>query len=387
MGLSCSAIHVRVDSPSEVAAELRRVVRDRAFVSDSLHGWVSVYDAASEQDFEEGKRLAARLSARLKALVLVLDLYDDAITRYALFTNGELADEFNSCPDYFGPGSSPAAPGNAQVLERYGKAGNKLKLYESLLKPMDLASLPEEGRLRGIARAFNIATTRALLSCSSLSPTQERKMTAVHATGDAAAANELARAARAGDVETVRALLERGVAADSKDAEGNTPIARAVEGGHLAVLQLLLERPQLRGPLTSALFWAVGRQNADAINALLLAGADINGRSMTGSSPLFRAAFSLKADPAIVRLLLAAGADPIAKLTVQNIGTRPSVTTPLHGAATIASVAVVELLAAAASTLEVTNGAGKTPLMVATERRRLDVAAVLTKSGSARLGA
>lgn len=377
MGLSCSAIHVRVDSPSEVAAELREVVRDRAFVSDGLHGWVSVYDAASEQDFEEGKRLAARLSTRFQALVLLLDLYDDAITRYALFTKGELADEFNSCPDYFGPGSSPSAPGNAQVLEHYGKAGNKLKLYNALLKPMDLASLPEEGRLRGIARSFDIATTRALLSCSSLSPAQEKKLIAVHATGDAAAAAELSLAARRGDLDAVCELLKRGVSVDSKDKYGATALQRAIEARQLPVLHLLLEHSIQSGNLSGALFWAAGHQDVEAARALLQAGADVNSRDDDGSSPLFRAVFHPRAEPALARLLLDAGADPTDQLKVRHIGTKPSVTTPLHGAVSVAPVAVVELLAAAARTLEVTNGAGKTALMVATERGRLDVAAVL----------
>jgi hypothetical protein len=382
MGLSCSAIHVRVDSRSEVAAELRGVVRDRAFVSDGLRGWISVYDAASEQDFEEGKRLAARLSARFQALSLVLDLYDEAVTRYALFVNGHLTDEFNSCPDYFGPGAAAAAAGDARVLERYGKAGNTLKLYELLVRPIDLAMLPEEDRLRGIARAFGIATTRALRACSSLTAAQTKKLVPVHATGAAATANELASAARVGDLEAVRALLERGATADSKDAEGDTALERAIEGGHLGVLRVLLERPLSSGPVSAALFWAVVRQDVEATSLLLRAGAAINGLTTTGASPLFRAVVHPRAEPALVRLLLNAGADPIAKLTVQNIGTKPSITTPLHGAVSVAPVAVVELLAAAAATLEVTNGAGKTPLTVATERGRRDVAAVLTKATS-----
>jgi hypothetical protein len=379
MGLYCSAIHVRHHSPDDVAGVLGNLVRERALVSNGLHGWISVYDATAERDIEEGKRLAAQLGKGLRALVLLLDLYDDAVTRYALFNSGKKIDEFDSCPDYFHPVTrSSSRRGDAKRLQRYGKVGKNLGLYRSLLEPRDPASLGEEDRVRGFARAFGIATGRAVLAYSSISASRAKRMIIVHTAPDDAAAAALGAAARAGDLPAVRALLRRGVPVDAVDAQGATPLQRAVEGGHLAVLRVLLSRPLGKAPLSAAVFWAAVRQDVGAARVLLSAGADPNGRDDDGASPLFRAVYHPKADADVARVLVKAGAQPTDTLMVRHIGTAPRATTALHAAATVAPVEVVRVLASVVKTKDVKDATGKTPLMIATERGRSDVVAALS---------
>jgi ankyrin repeat protein len=52
----------------------------------------------------------------------------------------------------------------------------------------------------------------------------------------------LSRAAEKGDETVVKLLLEDGARPDFEDEGGQTPLSRAVEGGSVAVLQLLLAK-------------------------------------------------------------------------------------------------------------------------------------------------
>ena len=50
----------------------------------------------------------------------------------------------------------------------------------------------------------------------------------------------MSRAAQLGDERVVKLLLENGVQPDFEDMSGQKPLSRAIEGGHVAVVQLLL---------------------------------------------------------------------------------------------------------------------------------------------------
>ena len=92
-------------------------------------------------------------------------------------------------------------------------------------------------------------------------------------------ADTLSDAAAKGDLQAVRALLDSGVPADSRSADGRTPLICAAMASHLGVVSALLE-----------------------------AGADVGARSVDGSTALTTAA--LWNQPDVVRRLLAHGADP-----------------------------------------------------------------------------
>ena len=50
----------------------------------------------------------------------------------------------------------------------------------------------------------------------------------------------MSRAAEKGDERAVKLLLENGAQSDAEDENGQKPLSRAVEGGNVAVVQLLL---------------------------------------------------------------------------------------------------------------------------------------------------
>ena len=52
----------------------------------------------------------------------------------------------------------------------------------------------------------------------------------------------MSRAAEKGDERVVKLLLENGAQPNFEDANGQTPLSRAVDGGSLAVVQLLLAK-------------------------------------------------------------------------------------------------------------------------------------------------
>ena len=52
----------------------------------------------------------------------------------------------------------------------------------------------------------------------------------------------MSRAAEKGNERSVNLLLENGAGPDFEDEHGQTPLSRAIEGGNVAVIQLLLAK-------------------------------------------------------------------------------------------------------------------------------------------------
>jgi ankyrin repeat protein len=244
-------------------------------------------------------------------------------------------------------------------------------------------------------------------------------------------------AARQGAVEGVRALVYAGAAIDKPQSDGITPLIMSIFNAHYDVAAALLEMgadPRRgdsanRTPLFMAtdmhtLEWLFSRptprpsgdlDSVDLVKMLLAYGADPNVRltkkpapigiggsgvnaSLTiGSTPLMKAATT--SDMALMKILLAAGADP--NLTtedrttafmmaaglnwhdISSLGTdkdsldvlqllidlgadvnafNDEGLTALHGAAQRGSVPIVEFLIAKGAKLNVKNKRGRTPL-------------------------
>lgn len=152
-------------------------------------------------------------------------------------------------------------------------------------------------------------------------------------------------AAREGEVESARLLLDAGADIDAIAADGKNALGLAIYNGHYDVASLLVDRganvnhPDAEG--FTPLFWAVDRRNMEwnpgfpwiqtedplpLVVKLLDAGADANAwidnrpqsrRNFGGSprvkfaTPLMRAAYS--GDITLVRLLHERGADPLVR--------------------------------------------------------------------------
>ena len=103
MGAFFTNCQVRSDDANAVVTALGPLLQSRAYVSPAAGGWVTVYDEATEsQDEKSLMRLAQGLSKALNTAVFGFQMHDSDIAVYYLCQKGELVDEFDSCPNYFG---------------------------------------------------------------------------------------------------------------------------------------------------------------------------------------------------------------------------------------------------------------------------------------------
>ena len=160
----------------------------------------------------------------------------------------------------------------------------------------------------------------------------------------AGAGSSLVDVAKQGDRVAVRSMLDRGAGVNAPASDGST-----------------------------ALFWAVSRNDAEMVDLLLKAGANVNVANDYGATALYVA--STNADEPIVKKLLDAKANPNAALS--------SGETPLMQAARRGKVEVVRALLArgANSNAKESNG-GQTALMWAISERHSTVADELVKRGA-----
>ncbi len=168
-----------------------------------------------------------------------------------------------------------------------------------------------------------------------------------HASRDQVAGSEgetaLHKAAFAGNINVIKALLVAGAQVDARDKRGETPLLQACYGKQREAARLLLVRgADVRGasekglfPLQVAAFrgdipmanllrssgavlgqadkqgrvplMTAAQRHPGMVKWLLAAGADVNAKTKTGTTALMVAAMAGRLD--IVRLLMAAGAD------------------------------------------------------------------------------
>ena len=121
---------------------------------------------------------------------------------------------------------------------------------------------------------------------------------------------ELVKAARAGDLPAVKALLKRGVAPDEIDFTGDTALMHAANLGHIEIMNLLLDKgadPDKKSHSgNTPLMWAIWGRKADSVSLLLDRGANPD-LSSDGDTALIAATRYNNLD--IVRLLIDRGAD------------------------------------------------------------------------------
>jgi hypothetical protein len=327
MGASFANVHVRKADAAACAKVLKTLISSRALVTDSKNGWTTVYDEESEsQNIEVLRELAKGLSLKLKTAIIAMLVHDGDVFMYLLFDGGELVDQFDSKPDYFGPVSDAKRKewaGDFSRLLRYAKKGTSLAALKHASERK--LKFDEVERTREFAKLLGIDPARA---CTGFKYVQEtkHKFTLVYAKGHSKDQALLVEAVSRGDSVKVKELLEKGTSPHQKDKfgepllvgagrRGKFDIVRdllshgadsfaevpgggdalwiAATEGHEQIVAHILEKakgnPKLTSSLRTAFSAAVMAGRAEVLKELISAGADVTGKNTFGQLPLLLA--------------------------------------------------------------------------------------------------
>lgn len=189
-------------------------------------------------------------------------------------------------------------------------------------------------------------------------------------------ASDMLRAAESGDTANLLLFLRAGMAADTRDERGWTPLMAASFQGNEAAAKLLIENgadPQARDRSGyAALHWAA-LKGALPVVELLSTRVDCNAKSESGLTALLQAAAGGHASA--VRMLVAAGADT-------NLASNEG-WTPLHKAVANGHPDVVQILLAAGASALAQHVSGATPMSLAVKSGREDILRILRGSDDA----
>src|SRR5262245_36740962 len=334
MGLFCVNMHFRSTDDKALTAAVRKHGVTRFRVLPAKGGWTTLYEEeASHQDDGRIRDLTGSLSRDLKVPAIAFMVHDSDIACYWLYENGQLLDEFNSCPAYFdddATGDEPPSGGRADVLVRYCRPGVAKDDIASVLGGGELFA---EGLVEHLADALGIDEERALSDyrdggdrgaggfgdddddeCDddddgdgpqilSMREGLASRMTQMLAADPRAKvdpqATALVQAAVKGDVAEIDRLLAAGVAVD---AEGLAPLPTQPMGAMAQVFAGQL--PQI--PMTPLLA-AVSHKRPAAAERLLERGADANRVHHLFGTPVHAAAGGGEAE--LLRLLIDHGGD------------------------------------------------------------------------------
>lgn len=208
-----------------------------------------------------------------------------------------------------GPGDDVAGSlSDAVVAGDVARAQALIEAGADLDQPVALGLTP----LMQAANREDVEMVHLLLDAGAdLNATGLAGMTALHV------------AVRADSAEVVAALFERGADPKRRSTGGMDAVAYAAASGAVKVIDLFADlgldfdapsevtsgghgHPRDFG--STPLGLAVRAGQVEAVERLLQRGADVNGRSLSGTTPLLQAVYH-HAPPEIVQLLLDAGAD------------------------------------------------------------------------------
>ena len=317
MGTFVGNLHVRTTDASALEEILDELGARNRRVTDARNGWVSVYEErCSMQDEATIESLARDVSARAKAPAIGFLLHDSDVLRYWLYDSGEEKDTFDSWPRYGEDDDEGPEPegGDSDALLAYCVAGTTADAIDAALAEDTTFA---DDKLVAVAGFLGIDTERALddfrhepggniggpaadLAAGGAALFDKLNKAFAPPPGVSESAKELVAAATKGDVDAVRACLARG---DDVNGLGMAPFPTR---------GLSLPGMKLPDIATTPIHAAILSRKGDVLDVLLAAGAALDRES----PPHFGTALHTAAgvgDPALVRKLLDAGADPKAK--------------------------------------------------------------------------
>jgi ankyrin repeat protein len=172
------------------------------------------------------------------------------------------------------------------------------------------------------------------------------------------------------------AALVTAIAAGEAGAADRPAVVEAAKGGNREALRSLVQRKAdvnaTDADGTTALHWASYHDDLESADLLIRAGAKVNASNDLGATPLWNA--SLNGSAAMVRRLLQADANPNLVLL--------SGESPLMTASRSGSPGVVEQLLAKGADVNARAARGQTPLMWATAQKHVEVVKVLLAHGA-----
>lgn len=187
-------------------------------------------------------------------------------------------------------------------------------------------------------------------------------------------------AAERGHGRAARVLLDFGADPLVEDVDGKTPVARAARGGELEIMRAFIQRDAACATYRSSNSWtplmyAAEGGRIDVVQLLLEAGANTSPEDDEGSgTPLFWAAYAGRA--AVVEMLLSNGSQ--ADINTPHASQR----TPLMVAASCGHEDVVRQLLDAGADVDSVNNSGMTALALAVKGRNAGTAAMLLAAGA-----
>jgi hypothetical protein len=335
MGLFCVNMHFRTTDEDALSASLERRDVTRYRVVPAKNGWTSLYEErASDQDDERIRDLAGGLSSDLHVAAIAFLVHDSDVACYWLFDDGQLVDEYNSCPHYFddevpADGTPSAAGGRPDVLLRYCRSGVQAEELASIL---GMETVFAEAVIERLAGALGIDVQRALTDyrdaddqgphgfdgfdedddddgggptafppradlTSRLAEMLGADPQAAHADPQATA---LVQAAADGQTDEIDRLLAAGAAVD---VEAPAPLAG---GQPLAALGKMLPGGVPKIPMTPLLA-AIAHKQHSAVQRLLEGGADPNRVHALMGTPVHAAAAA--GDAELLKVLLSHAGD------------------------------------------------------------------------------
>lgn len=140
MGGFYDSIHVRTESYQliqNILIQMAKCKGHKFYLAPVINGWVSLFPSEYWQE-----SLSREISRETEADVLHMMVHDDDVFCYFYYRGGELIDEYNSCPDYFGE-KVPAKKrkklkGKPEVFRELVGTESKVNKIRDILKPKSI---------------------------------------------------------------------------------------------------------------------------------------------------------------------------------------------------------------------------------------------------------